>query len=99
MQKNLYKKQEILNYELQKTQQAFVSDTASSKELIQKEITVNQEEQRLLEKRIRMMKEFLNEVPTSDPQYSMLLSQIQMDQIEMDELKTRETLLSQKISE
>jgi len=71
----------------------FVQDTDSMKSLIQKELSVNREEQVLLEQRIRMMKEFINDLPSSDPQYIMMLTSMQMDQIELDELKIRASLL------
>ena len=99
MQNPFYKKPETPDYRNLAAQQAFIEETKTNKELMQKELNVNQAEQGLLGKRVRMMKEFLNELPARDPQYSMLSVQIQMDQIEIDELKMRESLLSQKISE
>lgn len=93
------KKESAPNFNIPSTQKAYVQDTQTSKVLLQKELDVNQAEQGLLQKRVQLMKEFINELPASDPQYSMLAAQIQMDQIEMDELKTRETLLIQKIAE
>lgn len=79
-------------------QQAFVQNTQDSKSLLQKELDTNQAEQILLTRRIALMKTFINDLPSSDPQYSMLIAQVQMDQIELDELKTRAILLSQKLS-
>ncbi len=78
--------------------QAFVQNTENSKELMQKELDVNQAEQLLLKKRIDLMNSLVNDLPSWDPQYAMLLRQVQMDQIEIDELKFRQTLLSQKLS-
>lgn len=80
-------------------QQAFVQDAGDSKALQQKELSVNQAEQVLLVQRIELMKTFINDLPSSDPQYSMLAIQVQMDQIELDELKTRADFLSQHLSE
>ncbi len=94
-----FPKKEAPDFSKIDVQQSFVQQTHDSKELMQKELDVNQEEQILLDKRIRMMKTFLNDLPSSDPQYSMLAVQIQMDQVEMDELKVRETFLVQKLSE
>lgn len=79
--------------------QAFVDDTQSDKSLLQKELDTNREEQNLLTHRMQLMKTFINDLPSWDPQYSMLLYQVQMDQIEYDELKIRETLLIQKLSD
>lgn len=99
MQKPIYKKPETPNFENLSSQRVFIEETRSNRDLMQKELNVNQEEQLLLEKRLQMMKEFINDLPSSDPQYSMLISQIQMDQIELNELKTRESIIIQKIAE
>lgn len=80
-------------------QQAFVQNTEDGRALLQKELSVNQAEQNLLVKRVQLMKGFVNDLPSSDPQYSMLLTQIQMDQIELDELRIRAQLLSQKLAD
>ena len=97
MQEPFYKKIETPNYGNPALQKEFIEETSSNKELIQKELNVNQAEQNLLQKRIAMMKEFINDLPASDPQYSMLVTQVHMDQIEWDELKIRESLLSKKL--
>jgi hypothetical protein len=99
MEQPLFKKPETPNFADPAARASFVHETATSKELLQKELDVNKEEQNLLDKRIRMMKEFVNDLPASDPQYSMLVIQIQMDQIERDELKTRELCLIEKLSD
>ncbi len=78
-------------------QKQFIQDIQDGKSLMQKELNLNQGEQNLLQQRISMMEGFVNELPASDPQYSLLLAQIKMDQIEMDELKVRETLIIQKL--
>ncbi len=91
-----FQKEPTPNFSNETFQKAFVHDAKSANSLIQKELSVNQAEQNLLEQRIRMMKEFINDLPSSDPQYSMMLTSIQMDQIELDELKIRaSTLISQ----
>lgn len=69
----------------------------NSKELLQKELDVNKAEQLLLQKRIATMKSLLNDLPSSDPHYSMMAIQIQMDQVEIDELKYRASLISQQL--
>ncbi len=71
----------------------------NSKELMQRELDVNRAEQVLLERRIQLMNSFINDLPSSDPQYSTLLVQARMDQIEIDELKVREMFIVLKISE
>lgn len=94
-----FPKKENPDFSKAEAQQAYVQETADSKSLMQKELDVNQQEQILLTKRIQMMKSFINDLPSSDPQYNMLLTQIHMDQVEIDELKVRETLLIQRLSE
>lgn len=94
-----FPKKEVPDFSKAEVQQAFVQETHDSKSLMQKELDVNKAEQILLDQRIRMMKSFINDLPSSDPQYSMLIGQVQMDQIESDELKVREILLIQKLSE
>ncbi|MDE3045439.1 MAG: hypothetical protein KGJ02_02185 [Verrucomicrobiota bacterium] len=75
--------------------QEFVQDAKTAHALAQKELIVNRAEQVLLGQRVQMMKGFVNDLPASDPQYSQLVTAIQMDQIELDELKTRELTLIQ----
>lgn len=93
------KKENAPNYSNPAVQQAFIQEIKDGKTLMQKELEVNLEEQNLLNKRLVMMKQFLNELPSSDPQYSMLALQVKMDQIELDEKKIRETLIIQRIEE
>lgn len=92
------KKENTPDFSNPSVQQAFVQDTRDSKSLMQKELDVNQAEQVLLKQRISLMKGFINDLPSWDPQYSMLVLQVEMDQIELDELKNRETLLTQNLS-
>ena len=99
MNKNLYTKPETPDFANPNVQKVFVEAAHSSVDLIQKEIEVNKIEQLLLEKRIQMMREFINDVAASDPQYSMLVAAVQMDRIELDELRLREMVLVQKLSE
>lgn len=99
MQPFLPKKESAPNFANPAVQQSFVQDAKTSKALLQKELSVNQAEQALLGQRIAMMKDFINQLPASDPQYSMMLAQTHMDQIEMDELKTRASFLTQNLSE
>ena len=98
MQRPLFRKPETPNFADPAVQRSFIELSQSGQELYYKELTVNQEEQNLLHKRILMMREFINDLPASDPQYSMLVIQVQMDQIELDELKARASSLNQKLS-
>ena len=76
----------------------YVNEVQSQIELFQKELHINEAEQRLLLERIRLMREFLSDLPATDPQYHTLVSQIEMDQIELEELKARRILLEEQIS-
>jgi hypothetical protein len=92
-----FKKETTSYFSNEKAQQAFVHDTKDATSLLHKEISVNLAEQNLLLQRIRLMNELVNDIPSSDPQYSMILSQVQMDQIELDELKRRADSLVEQI--
>ena len=92
-------KEKVPDFSKPVVQQSFVEEAHDSKALMQKELDVNQAQQALLDKRIRLMKSFINDLPSSDPQYSMLMRQVQMDQLELDELKLRAELFTQKLSE
>ncbi len=91
------KKETTPDFRNEKAQQAFVHDAKDGASLLHKEISVNLAEQTLLVQRISLMKGLVNDLPSSDPQYSMILSQVQMDQIELDELKRREHSLVEQI--
>jgi hypothetical protein len=82
-----------------KFEQAYIYDTKDGKHLLQKELTLIQTEKVLLEQRVQLMKSFISDLPSHDPQYSMILSTIQMDQIELDELATRRLSLLQKLDQ
>lgn len=97
MQKPLFKKTETPNFANPAVQKAFVEDIRTTKELLLKELDLNRAEQVLLKQRIEIMKSFINDLPASDPQYGMMLIQTQMDQVEMDELKLRESAIIQQI--
>jgi hypothetical protein len=70
---------------------------SSAKALLQRELDVNYSEQILLQKRIQLMGEFINDLPTTDSQYSMVATAIRADRVEIDELQRRSALLLQKI--
>lgn len=93
MQEPLFKKHNTSN------QESLVESTKSSKELFQKELNVNKAEQILLSKRIVLSKELAKDLPSSDPRQSELILAIQMDQVELDELKMRESILSKNLQE
>jgi hypothetical protein len=80
-------------------EQTYFEDTHDEKTLLQKELIIIQREQILLEQRIQVMKSFANDLPSFDPQYSMLLTTIKMDQIELDELATRKISLLKNLEQ
>jgi hypothetical protein len=76
---------------------AYIYDIQNEKHLLQKELILIHTEQTLLDQRIQMMKSFVNDLPSYDPQYSMILTTIKMDQIELDELAARKLSLLHKM--
>jgi len=58
--------------------------------ILQEELDVNLQEQILVKKRMRVIKDSFKEIPNTDPEYALLFTQLEMDQIELDELKYRE---------
>lgn len=61
----------------------------TSADLLRKELDINLAEQALLSQRQILMKSQMNAIPDFDPQYIVLLTQLDMDRIEWDELKIR----------
>lgn len=92
------KKENAPNFSNPAEQNSYVNHTSSGKELMQKELDVNREEQILLKQRIQFAKSLMNDLPSFAPQYTTLLTQIQMDQIELDELKIREMNLIDQLT-
>ena len=80
-------------------EQAYVYDIKDEKDLLQKELVLIQMEQTLLDQRIQTMRSFVSDLPTYDPQYSMILTTIKMDQIELDELTARKLSILHKMEE
>lgn len=97
MDKPLFRKYETPNFQNLADQKAFMDGLKNGNDLIQNELSVNKSEQNLLNKRLDMVKDLINSLPASDPQYSMLLQQMHMDQIELDELKARAEALNSKL--
>lgn len=62
-------------------------------DLLKQEIDVNIQEQILVNKRISLIKDTFKTMPSTEPEYAILLTQLEMDQIQLDELKSRENLL------
>ena len=60
------------------------------KELLQEELDTNVQEQVIVNKRIQLLKEFMKNIPITDPQYSILNTQLEMDRIDLDELKNQQ---------
>jgi len=67
--------------------------------LLKQELDVNFQEQILVKKRINLIKESFEQIPDTDPEYAILFTQLEMDQIQLDELINREHALKSKISQ
>jgi hypothetical protein len=96
--KQLFKKPATPDLSKTQDQEDYVLAAHNAAALLQKEIDVNRVEQELLKQRIKMMKQFLNDLPESDPQHFMILTQTDMDRIELDELLRRETNLVDQLN-
>ena len=66
--------------------------------LLKEELEVNLQEQILVNKRISLIKETFKTMPNTEGDYAILLTQVEMDQIQLDELKHRENELKARIS-
>ena len=95
----LFKKAPDREFSKPKNQEAYLLETHNAFDLLHKEIDINRAEQELLKQRIDLMKNFVNDLPDFDSEYSMLRTQIQMDQIELDEIKRRENFLSEQLNQ
>lgn len=93
-----FKKELTPNFSKPEDLQAFILDTPNGAALLKKEIDVNRVEQQLLFQRISMMETRINEMPSYNPEYSTLLTQTQMDKIELDELKRREEIIVEQLN-
>lgn len=76
----------------------YLKDITSKIDLLHKELDVNREEQALINQRIQTVKEFILELPATDPQYGIVHAQLRMDQVELDELKYQEEVLLDQIN-
>jgi hypothetical protein len=92
-----YKKDAVSDFSKYETREAFVRDAHNAGDLLRKELEINDTEQVLLNERIRTMKVLLNELPSSDAQYNALTAQIEMDRIELDELKSRREAICEQL--
>ncbi len=75
----------------------YTHDFSSKKDLLQKEIDVLEEQKNLLYQRIALVKETLSDMKIHDPEYDLIHSQIQKDEIELDEIENRKTVLLDKL--
>ncbi len=74
-----------------------LEDKSKKIDLLRQEIEVNLQEQILVNKRINLIKETFKNISNTDPDYAVLLTQLEMDQIQLDELKSRENILKSKL--
>ena len=66
--------------------------------LLQQELDVNLQQQVIVNQRINVIKESFHDISNTDPQYSVLFTQMEMDQVELDELKKRENDIKKEIT-
>lgn len=77
----------------------FIHNIPNAETLLRKELLLIQSEETLLEERIRVMKNFANNLSSADPQYGMIRLALEMDQIDLDEHHIRKESLLQKLGE
>jgi hypothetical protein len=65
--------------------------------LLKQELDVNLQQQAIVNKKLNLIKEVLKNLPNTTPEYAILLTQLEMEQIDLDELKYREEELKSKI--
>ena len=75
----------------------YISEIDTAKNLLHKEVDVNLQQQLILKKKIAQTKDFLAASNSSDPKYGLYKTQMEMNQIELDELKNQEDHLREKI--
>ena len=92
------KKDQPPDFSKPEIRQAYVLEAHNGVSLLHKEIDINRAEQGLLIERIREMNRLINNLPDSDPEYIVFLTQTQMDQIELDELKQREKAIGENLN-
>lgn len=66
-------------------------------DLLKQELDVNLQEQVLVNKRIELIKDSFKTIMSTEPEYAIFLTQLEMDQIQLDELKAREFELKSNI--
>ena len=66
-------------------------------DLLKQELDVNLQEQVIISKKINLIKDLFQKISTTNPQYSILVQQLEMNQIELDEFKYREDEIKSKI--
>ncbi|NGX56347.1 MAG: hypothetical protein K1060chlam5_00585 [Candidatus Anoxychlamydiales bacterium] len=85
----------------EKNTKSFKSNSLNTNEkkldLLKKDLEVNIQEQVIVNKRIMLLKESMQEIPNTNPDYVILITQHKMDLIELDELKSREEDLKTQI--
>ena len=97
MQKPLFRKNEDPSIADLQYQNQIIEETKSPKDLVQKELTINKLYQQEIQKRIHILKESIKNLPQHDPNITFLMTQLEMDRIELDELKIREKNLQKNI--
>jgi hypothetical protein len=72
---------------------SFEMSSLSSKnnklDILRKDLEVNTEEQVIINKKLMILQDTINETANTDPSYALIQTQINMNQIELDEIKIR----------
>lgn len=89
----------MLDDETKPFTQSNLSQKQKQLDLLMQELDVIDQEKILINQRIDTIKEFLKQLPSSDPQYVIYEDQVEIDRIALDEIITRQESLTDKIKE
>jgi hypothetical protein len=57
--------------------------------ILKNDLEVNAEEQVIINKKLMILQDTINETPNTDPSFALIQTQINMNKIELDEIKIR----------
>jgi hypothetical protein len=74
-----------------------LNSKANKLELLKKDLEVNLEEKVIINKKLEILKGLMHETPNTDPSYALMQTQVNMNQIELDEIINRSEEIKNQI--